>query len=110
MVYRNRELLQGQAGERRGVMNVGWKVEYQDKQGNQETLYCHTLEGAQRLGEQLRAKGYTAIRIYDEAPQSVPQSQNFKIPRCCRVLLPDISCRSCIRSGSRAAIISIIAN
>ena len=59
-------------------MNVGWKVEYQDKQGNQETLYTKTLEAAQRLGDQLRAKGYTAIRIYDEAPQTVPKKERAR--------------------------------
>ena len=59
-------------------MNVGWKVSYQDKQGIHQTLYTQTLEAAQRLGDQLRAKGYTAIRIYDEAPQSVPKKERAR--------------------------------
>ncbi len=56
-------------------MNVGWKVEYQDKQGKQKTLYANTLEGAMLSADLLKKGGYTAIRIYDEAPQSVPQPQ-----------------------------------
>ena len=55
-------------------MNVGWKVEYVDYFGNKCTTHTHTLEGAQRLGDVLKAKGCTSIRISD-APQSVPQPQ-----------------------------------
>ena len=58
-------------------MNVGWKVEYVDKQGNKQALYTISLEGAWRLSDRLKKKKCTSIRISD-APQSVPKKERAR--------------------------------